>query len=1298
MTQLSTLDRAEITAWLTRVTQTIDRSLREPARGEALALLRADLDGTTASVPILAQLALLDDCLRVAHLAIEARRTESPALDGPEAAAADAPEAAAAEDAAAIAGVAELIQVAAPKYFAVLPLYESFDDGATTATEVERFLAVHRADPGAFGYAGGSAWRGLHLARHVEQHTHNAAPLRELERMLVRIMDEVFAGRATRPLRDARRRLRDLFEPPPVAGDDPRDTAFCRADGPEVFSSVAHGSQIHERDPFDVESIHADARDMFHRQVVRATTPEQHQYSHGRTLLVLGDSGSGKTHLLRALRQQVHAQRLGYVGYMQMTSEVGDYARYVLRNLIDSLERPYDAPVFAEAGLLYLSDGLAEGRCNIPASELEQLRNAELAGAELDDLIGGMVDRILRADGLHHLESDLIHALLLLQRRDPALQRRVIRFLRCEPLSAYEQRMLGGLAARDQPEDPMRTIQQLGSIAYELQLASLVLLVDQVEDTVPDGKTVTRLQQALDVLRGIADAVPSIVVVMACLDDVYTALRGQLSRSVVDRLERDPAPVRLASQRQREDIEAMLVRRLDYLYATFDVALQDDDLFHPFAPHQIEAVTLFRARDALAKFREFHEACVAAGAIVGADAAPPPSARPGLSGAPGARGASAAPGAATLAVLDRAWNDALAAGGGIPDDDAGVLALVGDAIRGAGDELGIELAVTAGRAKQLVVEGKAIARRVLEVCNGGAQGGHLGNQLDNLRALISTGVVPIALRNSDFQFKAKSKISKQVGEFLQAGGRTVVIEERQLRAIGAARIVEAAHPEAFGVWRRTNRPMMHLAFVRAILELDLVPRVSSIIHTQELPQLERRPAPVAAPPVPMPRTPTQPIGFDPAQVRLGETTTMRKEPVLLPLDQLVTHVAVLGTTGSGKTTAALAILEQLLERDLSVLLVDRKGDLARYASPAWWSDPSAEDHARRAALRHRIDVDLFTPGNAQGRPLRLPVIPMLADATSQERDQLAKFAAAGLAAMMGYGTGTTHRHKQSVLQCAIQLHAEEREVTVELLRETINRPDPELLTSVGPLQRFFAPLAEDLQTLDIQRGSLLAGDGEPLDAAALLPPPGARPRLTIINTAALTEIPMLQFWISRLLVELGRLARKRPSKALQGVIFLDEADAYIPATASPPTKEPMFELLRRARSEGFGVMLATQNPGDIDYKARDLISTWLVGKVAQDRAIEKMRNLLASYPNVGSRLATQPTGHFFVLGHGAREIKSDRAMMTTEQLSDDEIAALARGTRDRSRVRSHSVGDPGDPAPLDGMPSDELRDKIYGER
>src|SRR5690606_20289669 len=142
---------------------------------------------------------------------------------------------------------------------------------------------------------------------------------------------------------------------------------------------------------------------------------------HGRTLLVLGESGSGKTHLLRALRAQVHGRRLGYVGYLQMTAGVDDPARYVLRSLVDSLERPYDPPVLAESGLMYLSDGLVEARDAVPPDELERLRSAELDPDELEHLIGTLVDRIVRSDGLEGLELDLVQALLLLQRRDPAL-------------------------------------------------------------------------------------------------------------------------------------------------------------------------------------------------------------------------------------------------------------------------------------------------------------------------------------------------------------------------------------------------------------------------------------------------------------------------------------------------------------------------------------------------------------------------------------------------------------------------------------------------------------------------------------------------------------------------------------------------------------------------------------------------------------------------------------------------------------------------------------------------------------
>ncbi len=1232
MTPLTSLDATEITTWLTRVAQTIDRSLREPARGTALASLTEHLDGARPALPVLAQLALLADCLRVAHLAIEADGRIEPAE---------------------LARVADLARVAADKYFAALPGYDSFGDGATTPADVARFLRTHRADQGPFGFGSRESWRGLQLARLVEQHTRNATPLRDHERMLARIMDEVFGGRATEVERTARRRLRELFEPPPAAGEDPRVVAFCREDGPEVFSSVAHGSQIHERDPFDVEAIHAEAREVYHRLVERATTPEHHQTGHGRTLLVLGESGCGKTHLLRALRTQVHARRLGYVGYLQMTSEVGEYSRYVLRSLIDSMERPYDAPTLAESSLLYLSDGLVEGRVIVPPDELERLRTAELSGDELDATIGKVIDRIVRTDGLETLETELLHALLLLQRRDPALQRRVIRFLRCESLTSYDRHMLGGLAARDQPEDPLRTLTQLARIMYELHMAALVLVVDQIEETIPDGVTVTRLQQAFDSLRAIADGIPSAVVVISCLDDVYTTVKPKLSRSLVDRLEHDPAPVRLSSQRDVEEIEQMLARRLEHLFAHFDVPWREDEPTFPFTSEHIAAATKLRARDCLARFREYHASCIAAGTLVGRDAPAPAPARPPVVEVVPAPG------------LDRLWNDALAAGAPVPDEDGEVLALVEDAIRSAAHELALDLTLHRGRMgndPQLVIDARAFGRRVVSLCNRKPQGGHLGKQLDALKTLANAGVTPIALRNSDFQFGNGSKISQQVGEFRQAGGVPVVLEERELRAVAVARDLAAKNVPGFAEWRRDKRPLTRLSFVREMLALDSAPAQPPVVAPPVA--IPPPPPPIPSPPSPPTRASTPIPIVGPGQIRIGVGTTIRKEPELLTLEQVKTHMAFLGTTGSGKTTAALNVIEQLLERGVSTLLLDRKGDLAKYASDAWWSDPAHPDHARKVALRERIDIDLFTPGNPAGRPLRLPLIPSLADAARDERDQLAAFASSGLAAMMGYGNGSTHGHKKSVLQCAIQLHAGERDITLDVLLDTINRPDPDLLRSVGSLQRFFAGLSEDLQSLQIQRSALLSGEGETLDVASLLPAGASRPRLTIINTAALTDLSVLQFWVSRLLVDLARLSRKRPSPTLQGVAFFDEADAYVPAMSSPPTKEPMFDLLRRARSGGLGVLLATQNPGDFDYRARDNIGTWLVGKVAQDRAIEKMRNLIGAYPNMASRLATQSTGHFFVLTTGrAAEVRSDRSLMQTEQIGEAEVADLARRTR-----------------------------------
>src|SRR5205085_11756177 len=132
------------------------------------------------------------------------------------------------------------------------------------------------------------------------------------------------------------------------------------------------------------------------------------------------------------------------------------------------------------------------------------------------------------------------------------------------------------------------------------------------------------------------------------LADVYDAVRPKLSKSVVDRLERDPTPVRLTAQREVAEIEQMLVRRLEHLYSAFDVPWREDEPLFPFTPAQIDAVKHFRARDCLAKFREYHAACIGERKLIGSPAVEPAAAPP------------ASPPPAPI-DLDRRWNDAVSA-------------------------------------------------------------------------------------------------------------------------------------------------------------------------------------------------------------------------------------------------------------------------------------------------------------------------------------------------------------------------------------------------------------------------------------------------------------------------------------------------------------------------------------------------------------------------------------------------------------------------------------------------------------
>jgi DNA helicase HerA-like ATPase len=109
----------------------------------------------------------------------------------------------------------------------------------------------------------------------------------------------------------------------------------------------------------------------------------------------------------------------------------------------------------------------------------------------------------------------------------------------------------------------------------------------------------------------------------------------------------------------------------------------------------------------------------------------------------------------------------------------------------------------------------------------------------------------------------------------------------------------------------------------------------------------------------------------------------------------------------------------------------------------------------------------------------------------------------------------------------------------------------------------------------------------------------------------------------------------------------------------------MENLLRRARSAGLGMLLATQSPGDFDYKCRDTIRSWFIGRIKEKTSLDKMKPMLSeARVDFTAKIPNQGTGEFHLVREGRVErLKASRSCLATEQLPDDELLRLAARTR-----------------------------------
>lgn len=1074
---------------------------------------------------------------------------------------------------------------------------------------------------------------------------------------------------------------------------DPLLEAFLSGTKRDVFHSVEHRHQIWREDPFDVECVHEPARAQFQRLLTQATTPPGLEA--GRTLLLLGEAGSGKTHLLRAFRNHVHVNGLGFVGYLQMTTSITSYSRYLVSNVIDSLDQPYYESLGTSTGLLRLSGALA-ARSGDEEAVRALIEEPDLDANGVVERVERAADRLIAQPRYADLDLDLVRALLYLQRQDPALKKRVVKYLRCQELSPKDARLLGDLTVRRDEEDAQHLVEQLGRLMWALDSRALVLCVDQFEDAYQNEDAEGLFRRAMQSLCAVADQVPSSIVVIACIEDYYSKLKGRLTRSMIDRLENDPRPVRLEGGRSAQEIEAILQQRLDYLYEISGARPEEGAVepLYPLPRSFVADLSLLRIRDVLDECHQFREASIEAGRLVEPERhAPPPPANNGGSD----RGAQAA-----REKIEQDWNDAIAQfDDNGKDSDADLAKLVGWAVESCAAELGdryrFDTSVQGGAVDIRIMAASAegqhrLAEEVhVEVCNKNTQGGALGKQLE-AAVKAAGGRLPAVLRSGEFSFGPKTAVAKTMAEILKNGGRKAVLQESDRRRMAALRKFKRDHGQRphFTDWLREEKHLSRLLPLIHILDLDHLDRFGRAAAPRPEKGAPAEPPPARRPEADDPPRTTKSNGAAPPTmdalppgdvITIGSTGELIPQSLVIGVDGLSSHAAFLGSTGSGKTTLALNVIEQLLLRGIPAILVDRKGDLCAYARDRLWktavADPGLE--ARRDLLAERVDVAVFTPGHPEGRQLALSLIPRgLAGLKDLDREQAAGYAAQALGDMLGYKQTGKDKALRAILIAAFRLfaaHGDASRLDIESLIAFIHGEDSALVDALGRLDtKLFKDLVNDLEVLKLSSKELLSGSGEDLDAELLLGlGPHAQPgktRLSIISTKFLGDSTRILFWVSQLLLSLSRWVTRTPSPSLQAVVLFDEADLYLPAISRPATKAPMEDLLRRARSGGLGLFLATQSPGDLDYKCRDNLRSWFVGRVTQGVAIDKMKPLLSeARVNVATRIPGQGTGEFHLLQDGrVTAFKASPSLLRTEQVPEAEILALAARRRSGAGV------------------------------
>jgi hypothetical protein len=394
-----------------------------------------------------------------------------------------------------------------------------------------------------------------------------------------------------------------------------------------------------------------------------------------------------------------------------------------------------------------------------------------------------------------------------------------------------------------------------------------------------------------------------------------------------------------------------------------------------------------------------------------------------------------------------------------------------------------------------------------------------------------------------------------------------------------------------------------------------------------------------------------------------ESKTGADQPLLYRSNDLLTHAVCVGMTGSGKTGLCVGLLEEAAIDGIPALVIDPKGDLTNLLLTfpglsaeefrPWISEDEArtkgvdpEEYAREQAelwknglarwgqdaqriqrMRDAAEFVVYTPGSSAGVPISVLRSFDAPDAAIlEDREALAEHVNATTTSLLGLlkinADPVQSREHILISNLLSASWAAGRSLDIASLILQVQKP---------PMQRFgvmdvdtFYPekdrfqLAMALNNLIASPGFALWMEGEPLDPGRLLYTSTGKPRIAVLSIAHLNDAERM-FFVSMLLNQtISWMRRQSGTTSLRALLYMDEIFGYFPPISNPPSKGPLLTLLKQARAFGVGVVLATQNPMDLDYKGLSNCGTWFIGRLQTENDKARLLEGLSSAAGGGS--------------------------------------------------------------------------------